>query len=313
MKYVVGTDIGGTTVKLGIFTVDGEVLDKWEIPTDRSERGANVPKDVAEAILGKLAELKIDKNDVKGIGMGIPGPVTSDGVVHKCSNLGWGIVDVRTMMNELTGLDIYAGNDANVAALGEMWKGGGQGYKDIVMVTLGTGVGAGVIVNGKIITGAKGGAGEIGHITVNESETRICGCGGHGHLEQYASATGIKYLADEMVANDKRETSLRGVANITAKDVFDHAKAGDALALELVDKICHILADALKAAACTINPEAFVIGGGVSKAGKIITDTVAKYFVLNLQHPTEETDFCLATLGNDAGIYGAAKMAIDGE
>ncbi len=310
MKYLFGADIGGTTVKLGLFTEDGELLEKWEIKTNRENGGESVPKDVVDAVLAKIDEKSIDKKDVIGLGIGVPGPVKKDGTVLKCANLGWGIFNVNDRFTELLGLPCRAANDANVAALGEMWKGGGKGYNDIVMVTLGTGVGGGVICDGKIRAGAHGGGGEIGHIRMNDDEKRLCGCGGHGHLEQYASATGIAYLGAE-AARKNPFSALAQYDDITAKAVFDAAKAGDVTALKVVDEVCETLACALSHVAASVDPECFVIGGGVSKAGDILIDTLKKHYGPNLLNALQDTEFRLATLGNDAGIYGCARMMLD--
>ncbi len=310
MKYLFGADIGGTTVKMGLFTRDGELIDKWEIKTNRENGGASVPDDVVEAVELKIKEKGINKEDVIGLGIGVPGPVTKDGTVLKCANLGWGIFNVNDRFTNLLGLPCKAANDANVAALGEMWKGGGKGYKDIVMVTLGTGVGGGVICDGRIRAGAHGGGGEIGHIRMNDNETRICGCGGHGHLEQYASATGIAYLGAE-AAKENPGSMLAGRSDITAKDVFDAAKAGDSVALGVVEEVCEILDCALSHGAASVDAGCFVIGGGVSKAGDILIDTLRKHYGPNLLNALQDTEFRLATLGNDAGIYGCARVMLD--
>jgi len=190
-KYSVGVDIGGTTVKIGIFKSEGELLKKWEIPTDKNENGTHILGDIAESIEKVLKEENISKDDVHGIGMGVPGPVKADGTVVKCVNLGWGIFNVEQALESIIGLKVKAANDANIAALGESWQGGGKGYDSMVMVTLGTGVGGGVIIDGKILAGINGAAGEIGHIKVSDEETEECGCGKKGCLEQYASATGV--------------------------------------------------------------------------------------------------------------------------
>ena len=308
--YGFGVDIGGTTVKLGLFRTDGTLLDKWEIPTRTENDGAHILPDVAEAIKGKIAEKAIDPSDVQGIGVGVPGPVTPEGVVRKCVNLGWGVFNVEDTLSELTGYPVKAGNDANVAALGEMWQGAGKGSENIVMVTLGTGVGGGVIIGGHVVAGATGAGGEIGHIPVNAQETETCGCGKTGCLEQYASATGVVRLTKRALAASDQPSSLRSLTEVTAKDTFDAAKAGDALALEVIEQFGEILGRALAAIACVINPEVFVIGGGVSKAGTIITDVVAKYYVPNAFHACREAQFKLAELGNDAGIYGCVRMIL---
>ncbi|MCQ2537414.1 MAG: ROK family glucokinase [Lachnospiraceae bacterium] len=311
MKYLFGADIGGTTVKLGLFSEAGDILDKWEIRTDRSNGGENVPADVVKAVNDKITEKNIDRKDVLGLGVGVPGPIKADGTVLKCANLGWGIFNVTDKFTELLGLPVKAGNDANVAALGEMWKGGGMGYQDIVMVTLGTGVGGGVILDGRIRAGEHGGAGEIGHIRVNENETRLCGCGGHGHLEQYASATGVAYLGTE-AAKKNPDSLLAKEPAISAKTVFDCAKKGDKVALQVVDDMCEMLVIALSHVAATVDPQCFVIGGGVSKAGDILVDTLKKHYGKNMLNALQTTEIKLATLGNDAGIYGCARMVLDG-
>lgn len=311
MKYCFGVDIGGTTIKMGLFTAEGELLDKWEIPTRRENGGEKVPQDIADAIEKKCAGKKIEKSDITGVGIGVPGPVRNDGTVMKCANLGWGIFNVNEKMSELTGLKCQALNDANAAALGELWRGSGKGFKNLVFITLGTGVGGGIVIDGKIIAGIHGGGGEIGHIVVNPKEDAVCGCGGHGHLEQYASATGIVRLAKKGLQDKSVNTVLREKeAELTCKDIFDAAKSGDAFANSLVDEMCSYLALALSGVAATCDPEAYVIGGGVSKAGEIITDTVKKHFYSNNMNVLTQSEFRLASLGNDAGIYGAAYMTI---
>ncbi len=310
-KYVFGIDVGGTTVKCGLFTEEGNLLDKWEINTNKENSGASILGDIAATINEKLAEKKIAKADVLGVGIGVPGPVKGDGTVLKCVNLGWGIFNVNDAMSALIGLPVAAGNDANVAALGEMWKGGGKGYQDVVMITLGTGVGGGIILDGKIWAGSNGAGGELGHMIVKPEETDVCGCGGHGHLEQYASATGIVRMAKKELAASDATTTLRNYETLYAKNIFDEAKAGDAVAAALVDKLCAILAGALTHVAATVDPQAFVIGGGVSRAGEILTDGLKKHYNQNLLPALYDKEFRLAMLGNDAGIYGSAKMILD--
>lgn len=310
-KYGFGVDIGGTTCKIGLFETSGTLVEKWEIPTRKENNGEQILPDVAAAIAGKMLEKEIAKGDVQGIGIGVPGPVTSEGVVLRCVNLGWDVINVAKEMTERTGFNVKVGNDANVAALGEMWQGGGKGRKDVVLVTLGTGVGGGVIVDGKIVTGSKGAGGEIGHIIVNDRETASCGCGQKGCLEQYASATGIVNMAKRKLEQTSEETSLRGKSDLTAKDVFDAAKAGDSVADGIVEDMTKILGEALANVARVVNPEVFVIGGGVSKAGSIITDRVKKYYDAKSFNSCMDAHFELATLGNDAGIYGCAQMVLE--
>ena len=310
MKYCFGVDIGGTTVKLGLFTEDGSILEKWEIPSRTENHGVNVPTDIADAILSKLSERGIDKADVLGVGLGVPGPITPDGTVMKCANLKWDIFNVNEKMSGLTGLKCIAANDANVAALGELWKGGAQGCRNIVFITLGTGVGGGIVIDGKVVHGIHGGGGEIGHIVVNPDETDLCGCGCRGHLEQYASATGVVRLVKKAIAETSEPGVLRDKEGFTAKDVFDAAKAGDKMASEAVDTMCRYLAQALSGVGATVDPEAYVIGGGVARAGSIITDNVKKYFDENNLNVLRGREFRLATLGNDAGMYGAAYLTL---
>lgn len=309
--YVFGVDIGGTTVKIGLFTVDGNLTEKWEITTRVDEGGKYILNDIAESLENKMKERNISKENVAGIGMGVPGPVKEDGTVLRCANLGWGIFNVSDELGGIIGLPVKVGNDANMAALGEMWQGGGKGYSNIVMVTLGTGVGGGIILNGKMLSGVNGAGGEIGHIQVNDTETEVCGCGRKGCLEQYTSATGIVRMANIALNNTDRPSSLRTVQYVSAKEVFDAAKNGDDLAIELVENHGKCLGKALAMIACVVDPEVFVIGGGVSRAGSIITDTTAKYFQEYCFHACKKTQFTLATLGNDAGIYGGACSVLN--
>lgn len=310
-KYGFGVDVGGTTIKMGFFETSGKLIDKWEIKTDTSNGGENILSDIAKAIDNKLAQEGISKNDVQGVGVGVPGPVNSKGIVLKCVNLGWGVFNVEEELASLTGLKVKAGNDANVAALGEMWQGAGKGSEDMVMVTLGTGVGGGIIVDGKVIAGANGAGGEIGHITVNNDEIEACNCGQYGCLEQYTSATGIVRMAKRKLAKTDEETSLRAVEELSAKIIFDEAKKGDKIAGELVEELGKILGSTLSNIAAVTNPEVIVIGGGVSKAGQILIDTIHKHFTESVFHACKDTRFVLAGLGNDAGMYGCVKMLLD--
>ena len=305
----IGVDIGGTSVKIGLFETTGELLDKWEVKTRKEDGGVNILPDVAASIRKKLDEKGLDlKKDVAGAGMGVPGPVMPDGYVEVCVNLGWRDLNPQEELSRLLdGIPVKSGNDANVAALGEMWQGGGKGYSDLVMVTLGTGVGGGVILGGKILTGTKGAAGEIRHMTVEYDEEETCNCGTKGCLEQYASATGIVRLAKKQMVET---SSLAKIDNLTAKDVFDEAKAGDAYALQIVDRFARYLGVALGNVAQIIDPEAFVIGGGVARAGSIITESIEKYYNDSVMFALRGKQFNLAELGNDAGIYGAVRMVL---
>ena len=307
-KYVFGVDVGGTTVKLGLFDAQGNVLDKWEIPTRTEDEGSHILPDIADSIREKMK--RIDKDSVVGVGVGAPGPIDSKGVVHRAVNLGWGTFSIKDTLEDLLNVPVMAGNDANVAALGEMWMGGGQGCRDLIMVTLGTGVGGGIIIDGRILTGSGGAGGEIGHMHVEDEEEESCNCGNKGCLEQYSSATGITRLANRLLAASGRDSVLRG-REVSAKSVFDAVKAKDPLAVETAEKFGKYLGDALASIACVVNPEAIVIGGGVSKAGEILIDYSRPHYEKNVFHGSREVKFSLATLGNDAGIYGAAKLLLD--
>lgn len=309
-KYVFGVDIGGTTVKLGLFDAQGNVLDKWEIPTRTENNGSAILPDIADSIREKMKQ--IDREAVAGVGVGAPGPIDGEGVVHRAVNLGWGTFSIKDTLEDLLNMPVMAGNDANVAALGEMWMGGGQGCRDLIMVTLGTGVGGGIIINGKMLTGFTGAGGEIGHIHVEDQETELCGCGNKGCLEQYSSATGITRLANRLLKSSDKDSVLRS-GEVSAKTVFDAVKSRDPLAVEIAEKFGKYLGDALAAIACVVNPETIVIGGGVSKAGEVLIDFIRPHYERNVFHGSREVKFSLATLGNDAGIYGAAKLVLDME
>lgn len=310
MKYVFGVDIGGTTVKLGFFDTEGNILEKWEIPTRKDLGGKYILPDIAESITDKLMEKGITKEEVVGVGVGVPGPVDADGVVFKAVNLGWDIFSVSNTLGDLINLPVKAGNDANVAALGEMWKGGGKGHDDLVAVTLGTGVGGGIIVQGKLLAGATGAGGEIGHIHVEDNEEDRCGCGKKGCLEQYGSATGIVRIANRVLAATDEASVLRE-GELTAKSVCDAAKAKDAVAIKVMEQFGAYLGRGLAAIACVVNPEVFVIGGGVSKAGEMLFDYIRPHYEKYVFHGSKNTKFALATLGNDAGIVGAARLVLE--
>ena len=311
MRYCFGVDVGGTTVKLGFFDEEGNLLEKWEIPTRTEDHGKNILPDVAASILDKMKEREVSREEIAGVGIGAPGPIDAKGTVYVAVNLGWGTFSLKNELQSLLNLPVEAGNDANVAALGEMWKGGGQGYSNVVAVTLGTGVGGGIIVDGKILSGATGAGGEIGHIHVMDDETEACNCGNCGCLEQYTSATGIVRLAKRRLAEDDKPSVLRESGNISAKTVFDAVKDGDELAIEVAERFGKILGKTLAGIAAVVNPEIFVIGGGVSKAGPVLLDYIQKNYTPNAFSGSRGALFALATLGNDAGIYGAAKLVLD--
>lgn len=309
MKYCFGIDVGGTTVKMGLFQIDGVLLDKWEIKTRTENGGEAILPDIAKSMEDKLTEKGINKSDIAGVGMGVPAPVTKDGIVFATANLGWGYKEVKRELEELTGFTANIGNDANVAALGEMFKGAGKGYKNLIMITLGTGVGGGIIIDEQILVGTHGAGAEIGHIHVNDEETEHCGCGRTGCLEQYASATGIVRLAKRKLAVCQEETVLVK-DSVTAKDVFDAVKAGDKVANEIAEEFGKYLGHALSNIAVITDPEIFVIGGGVSKAGEVLLPYIEGPYKEKMFFANQLVKFVLAELGNDAGIYGAAKLAL---
>ncbi len=312
-EYAFGIDLGGTTAKVGLFTTAGELLEKWEVPTDSSNAGEHILENLAAAVLGKMTEKGIHAEQVEGVGIGVPGPILNSRIVPViCANLGgWGKRNVSEELGTLLGgMKVLVGNDANVAALGEIWMGAAKGCRSAVMVTLGTGVGGGIIVNGKVIDGSHGAGGEIGHITVNRHETATCGCGKHGCLEQYSSATGVvrcmKKLLDE---NPDVPCTLRGT-DFAAKDVFDAARNGDALAARDIDEMTDALAIAMASIAATTDPEMFLVGGGVARAGDVLLDPLRKHYKDYAYRSCRETPIKQAALGNDAGIYGAVRLIV---
>lgn len=310
--YTFGVDIGGTTVKLGLFNQDGTLLDKWEIPTRTDNNGSQILPDVAQSITQALTQRHIRPEQVEGIGFCVPGPVDAQGTVHKCINLGWGVFNLRDAMHELLPEigNIAAGNDANVATLGELWQGSGKGFDSAVMFTLGTGVGGGVVIDGQIVVGKNSGAGEIGHLTVEPHETVPCNCGKYGCLEQYASANGIVRMAKVMLSQCATPSKLRQLDAFTAKDICDLARSGEPMALTILDRFGEYLGRAMSYVACTVDPDVFIIGGGMSRAGDIILQAAMKYYRKYAFHVSTETTAVIATLGNDAGIYGCAKMIL---
>ncbi|MCI8430000.1 MAG: ROK family glucokinase [Lachnospiraceae bacterium] len=308
--YCFGIDVGGTTVKMGLFKTDGQLVEKWEIPTRTEDGGKAILPDIAAYAMAKLVEKDISREEVAGIGIGVPGPIDAEGVVPHTANLGWGYKEVTKELSELTGVVCRGGNDANVAALGEMWKGAAAGHKSGVMVTLGTGVGGGIIVDGRIVVGTNGAGGEIGHIHVDDDIPWLCGCGNQGCLEQVASANGVVRLAKWMQETEKKESVL-DLETMTAKDIWDAVKDGDSFACQVAERFGKYLGTALANIASTVDPEVFVIGGGVSKAGPVILDYIKKYYVKYTYKGCRDAEFVLATLGNDAGIFGSARLVIE--
>lgn len=313
MKYCYGVDIGGTTIKMGWFSEGGELLDKWEVKSRTENDGTLILPDITESIKEHMAKNNLEQKDIIGIGVGVPGPVNDEGVVLTTANLGWGRKDVVKEFQDLIHIPVKVGNDANMAALGEMSAGGGIGHKNIILITLGTGVGGGIIIDGHAVVGHHGSAGEIGHMTVNKAETKTCGCGRKGCLEQYASATGIKRLAKRRLEVDTKESLLRQETDLNAKVVFDSLKKGDQVAKEIVEEFATYLGEAIANIVIVTDPSMVVLGGGVSKAGDILIEYVKKHFEKVAFYANKETHFGLATLGNDAGIYGCAELILGKE
>lgn len=309
MKYVFGVDIGGTSIKMGLFDVNGQVLDKWEIPTNKESGGLKILPEVAQSIQKKMEEKKMDISEVVGAGVGSPGPIGADGTVHGAVNLGWGEFNIPEVLSGYLNMPVKAANDANVAALGEMWQGGGKGYKNLVAVTLGTGVGGGIIIDGEILTGANGSGGEIGHIHIEDKEVEECNCHNKGCFEQYTSATGIVRLAKRRLAQDNKASILR-TGNVNAKTVFDAVKKGDEVAIEIAQQFGEYMGKGLAMIAGVVDPEIFVIGGGVSKAGEILFEYIKPSYDKYAFSGCRNVKLALATLGNDAGIFGAAKLVL---
>lgn len=311
MKYGFGIDVGGTTVKLAYFNEAGDMLHKWEIPTNTADNGTAILPDIAQAVKNYLNENNIPQSNILGLGVGVPGPVDRYGTVNRCVNLGWGIFNIEKELSDLTGLPVKAGNDANVAALGELWKGGGQGCLNMVLATLGTGIGGGIIIDGKIVYGSHGAGGEIGHMVLNREESVPCGCGKYGCAEQYGSATGIVRTALRHLNRSLHPSKLRDIEHLTCKDIFDAAETGDVLANEILEIIYSQLAEFLSNVCCVVDPDRVVIGGGVSKAGGPLLNGIRRHMHKFVFHAIRDVEFSLATLGNDAGAYGAFKLILD--
>lgn len=309
--YAFGVDLGGTTVKLGLFRTDSTLIEKWEIVTRTENHGEHLLPDIAQSIHEKMLEKSISLDEVAGVGMGVPGAVLHGSYVKPCVNLDqWG-GEIAAQLSALChDLPVKIVNDANAAALGEMANGSGKGYKNLVMITLGTGVGGAVIVDGKLIAGVHGAGGEIGHIKVAEPGDDVCGCGKSGCLERFSSATGVVLRAKKLLEDDSISSKMNSFDPLTCKDVIDCAKEGDEAAMQVVDLMTRMLGKALAMVSCVADPEVVVIGGGVSRAGSIITDGIRKYFLQYAFPATEDTRFVLAELGNDAGIYGAVQMVL---
>lgn len=319
-KVLFGVDIGGTAIKFGIFDIEGTLHKDWEIPTDRSEQGAHIIEQIALSIESVIQKVGMEYSQIAGIGLGVPGPVLESGIVVNAPNLGWQNRNVKEELEQMSGLRVCVGNDANVAALGEVWAGSGKGCENLVLLTLGTGVGGGIVQNGRLVYGNNGGGGEIGHMCVNPNETEPCSCGKYGCLEQYASATGVVRSirtcargADANESFEKEEILLAGrrirLESLTAKDVWDAVKKQDTIACQAAELFGEKLGLALANLAVVLNPEKFLFGGGMSLAGEVMLPYIQKYYEKYVFAPCREVGLGFAALGNQAGIYGAARLA----
>ncbi|WP_096434670.1 ROK family glucokinase [Alteribacter populi] len=311
--WLAGVDVGGTTIKLAIFTEEGDFVKKWEVPTDTRDSGHNIPKDIAQTLHETLQLMDADFSFLKGIGVGAPGFIEVEtGFIYHAVNIGWKNYPLKERLEKETSVPVFADNDANLAAAGEMWKGAGNGAQNMLCVTLGTGVGGGIISEGLVVHGAYGMAGEIGHITSVPEGGTPCNCGKTGCLETVSSATGIVRLAMEKIQTQK-EGALYSLFNekgtLTSKDVFDAAQQHDTIALDVVHEAMYQLGLAIGNLANSLNPNVIVIGGGVSRAGEYLLKALHPHFNrFALPKIAEETTLRIANLGNDAGVIGAAWL-----
>lgn len=304
--YAFGVDIGGTSVKMGLFSARGGLLKRWRIPSRTDGDSAAMLSEIAQSLRDHMAANGLRPADILGAGVGAPGPVDAEGVVRGCVNLGWGRVALKETLEALCGFGVRAENDANAAALGELWQGAARGCDSMVLLTLGTGVGGAVILGGRLLRGAHGCAGEVGHIGVCDGEATPCRCGSRGCLEQYASASGLVRLAKEAAASVQK-TALP-LDDLTPEAVFAAAKAEDAAALLAVDRMAERLGRALADIAAVCDPRVFVLGGGLSQAGAPLCDAVARHYRAMAFGDTADTPIRIAALQNDAGIWGAAGL-----
>ncbi|MBQ9512627.1 MAG: ROK family glucokinase [Lachnospiraceae bacterium] len=306
---VAGVDVGGTTVKIGFFSPEGRMLHAFEIVTRTEDAGAYILPDIAEAIKRELPVCGKTYEDLKGIGLDVPGPVDSAGTIYRAVNIGWGVFSIKEEMEKLTNVPVAAGNDATVAALGEVWKGCAKDCDDFLLLTLGTGIGGGIVTGGKILTGATGAGGEIGHFCLEEID-EACTCGCRGCFEQFCSATGFVRITRKLLS-ETNEVSILREAPIDSKEIFAAAAKGDALANEAIHLYGHYLGKGIAVLCSILNPEVVALGGGVSKAGEQLIDLLRPSFEAHVFHACRDVSFRIATLGNDAGMYGSAKLILD--
>lgn len=311
-RYCLGIDLGGTSIKFGLFEKNGSLIEKWQIPTNKSDSGTHILKDIAGSITERLTNRNIDMEEIIGIGLGIPGPVIGNGFVSLCANLGWVNIDVTEELQKLFPIPVKfcVANDANAALMGEMWQGSGKDHQNLVMITIGTGIGGGVIINRRLVPGLFGAAGEFGHMPIIPEEERTCGCGRKGCLEQASSASGILAEAVRLLKEEDMSSSLRTIEDLRPHHVIQAAKAGDQLSDQVMNRAARYLGIAMACITGVLDPEVFIIGGGVSEAGPYLIDLISTYYRQNVLYLSKNTEIKQATLGNEAGIYGAASLVL---
>lgn len=311
-NYFAGVDIGGTAIKFGLITTEGKLIEKWSIHTNTENNGATIISDIWTSLSSVLEKNKIEKESIIGIGAGLPGFInTEKGIVYEAVNIGWKNLKFKEQLEGLSGLPVYIENDANTAVLGENWQGAGNESKHVIAVTLGTGVGGGIIANGEILNGQNGMAGELGHILIEE-DGELCNCGNHGCLETITSATGIVKQAEKKI-KENPDSPMAALYHkerkITSKDIFLLAANGDVLANEIINHTTDILGKTFANLGIILNPEKILIGGGVSKAGQPLLEKIIAAFEAHaLPRVVDACEIKLAQLGNDAGIIGAAYL-----
>lgn len=306
---VAGVDVGGTTVKIGFFTPEGDKLHAFEIVTRTDDAGAHVLPDIAEAIRKEVGVCGRTYEDLRGVGLDVPGPVDAQGIIHRAVNIGWGVFSITEEMEKLTGVKVAAGNDATIAALGEVWKGCALGCDDFLLLTLGTGIGGGIVAGGHVVTGAVGAGGEIGHFHLEDTDT-TCSCGCNGCFEQFCSATGFVRITKKLLSENDTPSVLRE-KYFDSKEIFSAAAAGDAMAAAAIRLYGDYLGKGIAVLCSILNPQIVALGGGVSKAGEQLIDLLRPSFEAHVFHACKDVTFKIATLGNDAGMYGSAKLILD--
>lgn len=307
MRYGFGVDILGTHIKFGFFDEDGKMLKKWQVALERGQDSSRVITAIAEEVDRCLSNYGIFEDDVIGIGVGIPGPVSSTGVVNKCVNFSWGVFNIDRALSGLTGLRVKSSNTANLSALGECWN--GQGSRNMVFMAMNTGLGGGIVCEGSLVNGASGGAGEIGHIIVNKKETEACTCGKYGCVEQYCSPAGIVRVARRQLAASRIPSVLRNIRIFDYQDVMNAAAGGDRLAKQAMEQVYDYAGQALAAVCCVTNPDTIVLGGEFCKIGQSAMDSISRAFRRYVFHANENVRFRFAALNQDASICGAFQLA----